>query len=72
LHAFQRQALHAQRLTLAHPGSGRQLSFEAPLPTDFEALLAALRADTGAARSAAQTFGGGAARGRRRGKSRRQ
>ena len=35
LHGFARQALHAQRLTLAHPISGRDLSFEAPLPADF-------------------------------------
>ncbi|HEX2789339.1 MAG TPA: 23S rRNA pseudouridine(1911/1915/1917) synthase RluD [Steroidobacteraceae bacterium] len=49
LHAFARQALHAQRLTLTHPGSARELSFEAPLPADFQALLAALRAHAGAA-----------------------
>jgi 23S rRNA pseudouridine1911/1915/1917 synthase len=45
LHAFQRQALHAQKLTLVHPTSGKTLEFEAPLPADFRALLAALRAD---------------------------
>src|SRR6204780_3011038 len=61
LHAFQRQALHAQRLTLMHPRSTRQISFEAPLPADFEVLLAALRADAGTARAAAQTSGGGVA-----------
>jgi 23S rRNA pseudouridine1911/1915/1917 synthase len=42
LQAFPRQALHAQRLRLTHPTSGRELAFEAPLPADFEALLAAL------------------------------
>jgi 23S rRNA pseudouridine1911/1915/1917 synthase len=50
LHEFQRQALHAQRLTLTHPGSGRELVFDAPLPADFEALLAALRQDARDAR----------------------
>jgi 23S rRNA pseudouridine1911/1915/1917 synthase len=52
LHGFERQALHAQRLTLAHPRGGRELAFEAPLPADFAALLAALRADAQAARAA--------------------
>jgi 23S rRNA pseudouridine1911/1915/1917 synthase len=45
LQAFQRQALHAHRLTLVHPSSGKSLEFEAPLPADFRALLTALRAD---------------------------
>ncbi len=49
LQAFQRQALHAQRLTFSHPRSGRELVFEAPLPADFQGLLAALRADAQAA-----------------------
>jgi 23S rRNA pseudouridine1911/1915/1917 synthase len=43
LQSFRRQALHAQRLRLEHPTSGRQLSFEAPLPGDFDALLRLLR-----------------------------
>jgi 23S rRNA pseudouridine1911/1915/1917 synthase len=43
LQSFKRQALHAQRLTLAHPRSGDERVFEAPLPADFEPLLAALR-----------------------------
>src|SRR6202167_2972966 len=55
LHAFARQALHAQRLTLVHPGNGRELSFEAPLPQDFQALLAQLRAHAGAASAARRT-----------------
>jgi 23S rRNA pseudouridine1911/1915/1917 synthase len=42
---FPRQALHARRLTLTHPVSGEQLSFESPLPTDFVELLAALDED---------------------------
>ena len=43
--AFRRQALHAQRLGLDHPVTGRHHTFEAPLPADFQALLAVLRAD---------------------------
>jgi 23S rRNA pseudouridine1911/1915/1917 synthase len=45
--AFHRQALHAQRLGLAHPVSGEWLAWEAPIPPDFAALLAMLRADAG-------------------------
>jgi len=44
LRSFGRQALHAQRLTLQHPRSGRTLQIEAPLPADFQALLQLLRA----------------------------
>jgi len=44
LRTFGRQALHAQRLTLAHPRSGKRLQFEAPLPDDFTQLLQLLRA----------------------------
>jgi 23S rRNA pseudouridine1911/1915/1917 synthase len=40
---FQRQALHARRLSFAHPRLGTPLSFESPLPADFAALLALLR-----------------------------
>lgn len=35
-----RQCLHAQRLTLTHPRTRERLTFEAPLPDDFEAVLA--------------------------------
>jgi len=45
LRAFRRQALHAARLELAHPVSGEALSFQAPLPEDFQALLTTLRED---------------------------
>ena len=45
LHAFHRQALHAQRLAFDHPLSGLRQVFEAPLPADMRALLAVLRAD---------------------------
>lgn len=40
---FPRQALHAQRLTLTHPGSGQPASWESPLPSDMAELLLAIR-----------------------------
>jgi 23S rRNA pseudouridine1911/1915/1917 synthase len=43
LDAFRRQALHAWRLALRHPGSGEELAWESPLPADFAALLESLR-----------------------------
>jgi 23S rRNA pseudouridine1911/1915/1917 synthase len=45
LAAFRRQALHAQRLALDHPTTGRHHTFEAPLPADFRALVEVLRDD---------------------------
>lgn len=45
LGAFRRQALHAARLVLAHPTTGREVAFEAPLPGDLAALLAVLEDD---------------------------
>ena len=42
--AFARQALHAARLALVHPVTGRNCRWNAPLPIDFDALLTALRA----------------------------
>ena len=41
--AFERQALHAHRLAFRHPGDGRALRFEAPLPADLSALVDRLR-----------------------------
>jgi len=43
LSAFPRQALHAWRLALVHPGSGIELAWESPLPADFAELLAHLK-----------------------------
>jgi 23S rRNA pseudouridine1911/1915/1917 synthase len=40
--AFERQALHAKRLAFLHPADGRPLAFDAPVPSDFNALLARL------------------------------
>ena len=38
-----RQALHARKISITHPTTGAPLSFEAPLPEDFETTLATLR-----------------------------
>jgi 23S rRNA pseudouridine1911/1915/1917 synthase len=43
---FSRQALHAARVTVNHPGTGRPLTFEAPLPEDMVELIGMLRAGT--------------------------
>jgi 23S rRNA pseudouridine1911/1915/1917 synthase len=40
---FPRQALHAARLGIVHPGTGQPLSWEAPTPPDIEQLLQTLR-----------------------------
>lgn len=40
---FGRQALHAFRLSVVHPTSGRDLALEAPLPADLQDLLTRLR-----------------------------
>ncbi|MDQ2070423.1 23S rRNA pseudouridine(1911/1915/1917) synthase RluD [Natronospira sp. AB-CW4] len=45
LRGFRRQALHAARLSLTHPVSGETIEVAAELPTDFQALLRALRED---------------------------
>ena len=46
LRAFKRQALHAFRLSLIHPASGKQLSWKSPLPHDMAQLLAVLQRDS--------------------------
>jgi 23S rRNA pseudouridine1911/1915/1917 synthase len=45
LAGFKRQALHAARLKLDHPLTGRELEWEAPLPADMRQLIEALEAD---------------------------
>src|SRR5487761_59103 len=45
LSAFPRQALHAARLALAHPTTGRALEWEAPAPDDMTRLMTALADD---------------------------
>ncbi len=42
LEAFPRHALHAASLRLRHPGDGRFVEFEAPLPADMRGLLRVL------------------------------
>jgi len=51
---MERQALHARRLALWHPITGKRMEFEAPLPDDMARTLAALRrhAAQGPARNA--------------------
>ena len=39
---FERQALHASRLEIVHPG-GDRMAFDAPVPPDFASLVARLR-----------------------------
>ena len=45
LRGFRRQALHAKRLVLTHPSTGRQMRFSCPIPDDMRALLEALARD---------------------------
>jgi len=45
LENFRRQALHAAKLTLTHPKSGKRVSFEAPLPEDLQGLIDMLQRD---------------------------
>ncbi len=47
LEDFQRQALHARKLSLQHPETGKTMSWKAPVPDDLTTLLLALRADAG-------------------------
>ena len=43
LHGFPRQALHATRLALEHPGSGEVLEWHSPLPGDMMEILRQIR-----------------------------
>jgi 23S rRNA pseudouridine1911/1915/1917 synthase len=45
LEGFKRQALHAARLKLAHPVTGEEVEWEAPLPADMAHLVGVLEAD---------------------------
>lgn len=49
LKAFDRQALHAWQLSLQHPESGEEMSWQAPLPDDMQNLIAAMEQDLAAA-----------------------
>ena len=43
LKGFNRQALHAKKLTLTHPITGETMSWKAPLPQDLQDLLQTLQ-----------------------------
>lgn len=43
LRTFKRQALHAYKLALIHPVTGVEMSWEAPIPEDFQHLLHVLK-----------------------------
>jgi len=43
LKKFNRQALHAKKLTLTHPITLEQMSWKAPLPQDLQDLLKVLQ-----------------------------
>ncbi|HAE90420.1 MAG TPA: 23S rRNA pseudouridylate synthase, partial [Idiomarina sp.] len=45
LRGFSRQALHAAKLSLHHPITGDWMSFEAPRPDDFVALIQSMKDD---------------------------
>lgn len=53
MRGFGRQALHARRLGLVHPATGRDMVWEAPLPLDLTELIEALRDH---AHGSAETF----------------
>ena len=48
LRGFKRQALHAEKLEFEHPVHGHTVSTQAAIPSDMQALVQALRADTAA------------------------
>jgi 23S rRNA pseudouridine1911/1915/1917 synthase len=41
--SFQRQALHAKRLTLTHPNTGELMNWSSEIPNDLQSLLTALK-----------------------------
>jgi 23S rRNA pseudouridine1911/1915/1917 synthase len=41
--AAPRLMLHARELSFDHPGTGKRLSFEQPLPEDMQRVLSSLR-----------------------------
>ena len=52
---FKRQALHATRLSLIHPGTDELMSFDAPMPDDMQHLCDVLQVT--AADAARETSG---------------
>ena len=51
LQGFHRQALHAEKLALIHPRSGKPLEWQQPMPADMQELIAALQEDQPHAKS---------------------
>ncbi|WP_297572513.1 23S rRNA pseudouridine(1911/1915/1917) synthase RluD [uncultured Deefgea sp.] len=47
LDELNRQALHARKLSLVHPESGKTMTWKAAIPFDLEQLIGTLRADVG-------------------------
>jgi 23S rRNA pseudouridine1911/1915/1917 synthase len=45
LRAFKRQALHAAELGLVHPDTGKEMSWQAPIPDDMKELIEILKTD---------------------------
>ncbi len=45
LQQFKRQALHARTITFMHPKTKEELTFEAPIPEDFQSLITLLDTD---------------------------
>ena len=45
LRQFSRQALHARKLGLIHPSSGKEMHWKCPIPDDMKQLIAALEDD---------------------------
>jgi 23S rRNA pseudouridine1911/1915/1917 synthase len=45
LKSLDRQQLHAWQLSLTHPHSGKNMTFESPLPADMEEMIDLLRRD---------------------------
>ena len=45
IQGFKRQALHAWKLSFAHPGHGEPVTYEAPLPEDMKQLVRLLQRD---------------------------
>jgi 23S rRNA pseudouridine1911/1915/1917 synthase len=44
--AFPRQALHAERLALVHPGTGKAMSWQVEPPADMQRLIESLRSES--------------------------
>jgi 23S rRNA pseudouridine1911/1915/1917 synthase len=52
IRGFKRQALHAARLSFAHPVTGKPIANDSPLPDDLKVLLGVLARDAAATKKA--------------------